>query len=228
MAIRGVVGGVTDRIPVKTVLLSVFDKTGLETFVPGLVEAAPGVRLLSTGGTYKKLKELGVPNLSEVAEYTGSPEMEGGLVKTLHPMIHGGILGERNNPAHQKYLEGGNGRFIDLVVVNLYPFEKVIAQQDVTFEAARGNIDIGGPTMIRGAAKNALSCAPIIDPQDYEAILGHIRTNNGCTTLEYRLSLVPKAFAHTAEYDKAIAAFTAEQISRHGTAVLGNYELKGE
>jgi phosphoribosylaminoimidazolecarboxamide formyltransferase/IMP cyclohydrolase len=210
--------------------LSVFDKTGLETFVPGLAEACPGVRFLSTGGTYKRLKELGIAGLSEVAEYTGFPEMEGGLVKTLHPKVHAGILGERNNPAHQEYLQSmQDGRFIDMVVVNLYPFEQAIAKPGATFEDARGNIDIGGPTMVRGAAKNFPSCAVLTDPKEYDATLRHIRENGGCTTLDHRFWLAPLAFDHTATYEAAIARFMAKQIiADNGKAVLGQYELKGE
>lgn len=223
------VGGVTDKIPVKTVLLSVFDKKGLETFVPGLVEACPtGVLFLSTGGTYNRLRELGIPNLLEVAQYTEFPEMEGGLVKTLHPKIHAGILGERNNPAHQEYLKSlGNGVYIDMVVVNLYPFDKVISKPGATFEDARGNIDIGGPTMVRGAAKNFPSCAVVIDPDDYAGTLQHVRDNNGCTTLDHRMSLVPKAFYHTAAYDRAIAAHMAEHILGSKDVVRAEYEIKG-
>ncbi|HLC81232.1 MAG TPA: hypothetical protein VJH68_01110 [Candidatus Nanoarchaeia archaeon] len=231
MVIRSLVGGVSDRIPVKTVLISVFDKTGLDAFVPELIKATPNILFLSTGGTYKTLQRIldndRGKHLMEVSEYTGFPEMEGGLVKTLHPRIHAGILGERNNPAHQIYLESlGSASFIDLVIVNLYPFEQVIAKPDLAFEEARGNIDIGGPTMVRGAAKNFPSCAVIIDPKDYAATLQHLQKNGGCTTLNYRLSLMPKAFAYTAKYDEVIADFMANQAVGNKTAVLGRYGLK--
>lgn len=171
MTIRDLKGKVNDRIPIRTALLSVFDKSGLDVLVPGLVELHPDIQFLSTGGTYKeveKILEQGGPDgyLSEVAQYTGAPEMEGGLVKTLHPLIYGGILAERNNPAHQDYLAQWGGDYIDLVVVNLYPFEKVIEAENCTFEHARGNIDIGGPTMIRAAAKNFPGCAALTDPED--------------------------------------------------------------
>ena len=230
MVIRSLVGGVSDRIPVKTVLISVFDKTGLDAFVPELIKATPNILFLSTGCTYKTLQRIldndRGKHLMEVSEYTGFPEMEGGLVKTLHPRIHAGILGERNNPAHQIYLESlGSASFIDLVIVNLYPFEQVIAR-DLAFEEARGNIDIGGPTMVRGAAKNFPSCAVIIDPKDYAATLQHLQKNGGCTTLNYRLSLMPKAFAYTAKYDEVIADFMANQAVGNKTAVLGRYGLK--
>ena len=150
MAIRNVKGKITDLIRVENVLISVYDKTGLDFFVPELLNLNPRMRFMSTGGTYSKLREIlgnsHESNLMEVADYTGFPEMEGGLVKTLHPKIHAGILGERNNPEHQKYLQDlGNGVFIDMVVVNLYPFQDVV-NSDANFEQARGHIDIGGPT----------------------------------------------------------------------------------
>lgn len=211
MTIRDAKGEMIDKIPVKTVLISVFDKTGLEDFVEELVISSPGVKFLSTGGTYKKLKEMMSFNLVEVAEYTGFPEMEGGLVKTLHPKIHAGILGERNNPAHQEYLKKMNGEYIDMVVVNLYPFEKVISEPDTTFEKSRSHIDIGGPAMLRAAAKNFMSCAAVCDPNDYNTILRHIRKNDGCTTFEQRATLGSKVFGRTGQYDRAIAEWAAKQ-----------------
>lgn len=211
MTIRDVKGEVDDRIPVNTVLLSVYDKTGLDKLVFGLLEQNPGILFLSTGGTYKAMQQMlgekAIPSLMEVSHYTGFPEMEGGLVKTLHPKIHAGILGERHNPEHLKYLQDMNGRFIDMVVVNLYPFEKKIAEPGCTFEQARGNIDIGGPTMVRAAAKNFMSCAVVVDPDDYTSILSEVRTNDGCTTFNTRLTLAQRAFNITAKYESQIANY---------------------
>jgi phosphoribosylaminoimidazolecarboxamide formyltransferase / IMP cyclohydrolase len=240
--IRDAKGEIMENIPVKNVLISVFDKSGLEEFVEELAITCPGVNFISTGGTYKKLKEAQTPNLIEASEFTEFPEMDGGLVKTLHPKIHGGILGERTNPKHQEYLanlsktiqfldsdvkrlfdakvgeeykvkvvEGIKGVYIDMAVVNLYPFQQVISQPDTTFEKARGNIDIGGPTMLRAAAKNFLSCASVCDPKDYELILKQLRENEGSTTFDQRAALAPKVFKMTFEYDKAIYDWSIKQ-----------------
>jgi len=216
MSIRDMEGKVDNLIPVRNVIISVFDKTGLEQLVPGLIEANSDVRLLSTGGTFDGIKEiLGESyekNLIEIAEYTDFPEMEGGLVKTLHPKIYAGILGERNNPKHQRYLtkDLDEAFYIDLVVVNLYPFEKVICKPGITFEEARGNIDIGGPTLIRAAAKNSLGCAVVCDPYDYEYLLRHIEKNQGSTSVNYRAHLMGKIFETTGRYDLAIAEYLRE------------------
>jgi phosphoribosylaminoimidazolecarboxamide formyltransferase / IMP cyclohydrolase len=235
MTIRDMKGIVEDRIPVNTVLISVFDKTGLEQFVPELVDINPAIEFFSTGGTYSKIKDiLGIGyfnNLSKVEDYTQFPEMEGGLVKTLHPKIHAGILGERNNPAHQQYLKEtlNDAKYIDMVVVNLYPFEKVISSPDVTFEKARGNIDIGGPTMIRAAAKNFPSCAVICDPSDYKTVLNNIKENNGATTFDERARLALQVFATTAEYDYAIATYFAKELNKGLPEIRKNYQFnKGE
>ncbi|MFH1917330.1 MAG: hypothetical protein ABIJ21_08775 [Nanoarchaeota archaeon] len=228
MVIRDVKGRVEDKIPVQTVLVSVFDKSGLEEFIPALLEMSPAVYFLSTGGTYKKIKEiLGErhnSHLEEVADYTGFPEMEGGLVKTLHPKIHAGILGERNNPNHQFYLsETLEGVYIDMVVVNLYPFQSVISSPDVTFEKARGHIDIGGPAMLRAAAKNFPSCAAVCDPRDYGAIIGEMRENGGATSLKQRLYLARKVFDATNLYDGVIAGFLAQEIAERSEELLQQY-----
>ena len=184
MTIRDLKGTVEDKIPVINVLVSVSDKTGLEELIPGLVKVQPDLVIMSTGGTYKTIKGIlgssASKHLIEVAEYTESPEMEGGLVKTLHPKIHAGILGERNNPSHRAYLEAqrGGAVYIDMVVANLYPFQDVVSKiqageanpktgKPYDVESARGNIDIGGPAMIRGAAKNFPSCAVVCNPADY-------------------------------------------------------------
>ena len=217
MTIRDIEGGVQDLIKVDNIIVSVFDKTGLDGFVLGLVRVNPEIIFLSTGGTYVRIRDiLGNPfltNLVEVSEYTGSPEMEGGLVKTLHPKIHAGILGERNNPEHQRYLreELGGGVFIDMVVVNLYPFQQVASSSDVDFERARGHIDIGGPAMIRAAAKNFPGCAVVSDPMDYPGTLKHIIDNNGSTSFNQRFKFARKAFELTADYDRAVANYLKNQ-----------------
>ncbi|MBN2111843.1 hypothetical protein JW707_01960 [Candidatus Woesearchaeota archaeon] len=228
--IRDLKGKVLDRIPVQNVLVSVFDKSGLEELIPGLVRANPDVGFMSTGGTYKKLKEIlgdaAAAHLREVAEYTEFPEMEGGLVKTLHPKIHAGLLGERGNPEHQRYLEGtlSGGVYIDMVVVNLYPFDKVTSAPDVTFEKARGNIDIGGPTMIRAGAKNFPSCAVVCNPADYPELLKHIGENGGCITFDRRFRLAVDVFATMARYEKNIAAYFFDHIDKVGE-VRANYKF---
>ena len=208
MAIRSVIGEVQDKIPVNTVLVSVYDKTGLSEFVTGLSNINPNVQFISTGGTYKTiekaLSEKGNGKLVDVAEFTGTPEMEGGLVKTLDPKIHAGILAERSNEEHKKYLELIEGKLIDMVVCNLYPFKEVISQGDVSFETSRGHIDIGGPTMLRGAAKNFLGCAAVSDPLQYNHILEHLLYNGRCTTLEKRIGLSQNAFTITSQYETDI------------------------
>ncbi len=216
MTIRNLKGKVNDKIPVKNVLISVFDKNGLEELVPGLIDINPSTKFVSTGGTYEKIKDiLGKyygDNLIEIAKYTGFPEMEGGLVKTLHPKIYAGILGERNNPEHHRYLvrELNGGVFIDMVVVNLYPFSQVVSKEGTTFEQARGNIDIGGPTMIRAAAKNFPSCAVVCEPSQYEKIMEVIRNNKGSTTFDLRLQLAREAFKITAKYENSIVGYLSK------------------
>tara|TARA_Y100000034_G_scaffold135340_1_gene206875 strand:+ start:1429 stop:2115 length:687 start_codon:yes stop_codon:yes gene_type:complete len=210
-------GKAMDYIPVNEVILSVSDKSGLEDFVPGLVEANPDVRLLSTGGTFGRIKEiLGSDyrkNLMEIAEFTGFPEMPGGLVKTLHPKVHAGILGERDNPHHGAYIEHilDSGVYIDMVVVNLYPFSETIKKKGKDFEDARSNIDIGGPTMIRAAAKNFQSCAVVCDPSDYGSILKGLRDNEGMTSFDQRFKLAIKGFDMTDKYDAAIKEYLSKQ-----------------
>lgn len=217
MTIRDHQGRVDDLIPVRNVLISVFDKTGLEELVSQLLALNPQVHFLSTGGTYAKiaetLPEQAKSQLIEIAAYTGFPEMEGGLVKTLHPKVHAGILAERNNPHHKKYLTDDlkGAVYIDLVVVNLYPFERVIQDPNVSLERARGHIDIGGPTMLRAAAKNFLGCAALTDPVDYTPFLRKITAQNGATSLPQRLSLASKVFALTTRYDQAIAQFMSDK-----------------
>ncbi|MDQ6748596.1 MAG: bifunctional phosphoribosylaminoimidazolecarboxamide formyltransferase/IMP cyclohydrolase [Candidatus Dormibacteraeota bacterium] len=183
-------------------VLSVFDKTGLVEFARELVEL--GYELHSTGGTRKALAEAGVP-VSSVSDLTGFPEIMGGRVKTLHPGVHAGILADRAEPGHMAQLAEQGLEAIDLVAVNLYPFEATIARPDVTLAEAIENIDIGGPTMIRAAAKNHRSVVVVVDPGDYAAVLEALRA--GGLTAERRLGLARAAFAHTAAYDAAITAY---------------------
>ena len=222
-----IVKEIDNRVQVKNVLMSVSDKTGLETFVPALVKACPGVKIYSTGGTYAKVKEiLGAEaegTLVAVSDYTGQPEMQGGLVKTLDFKIYLGLLSEKYNDAHQADLKRLSAQPIDMVVVNLYPFRQTVAKEGVTPEMARTNIDIGGPCMVRASAKNYLRVASVTDPADYAAIIDELKANGGTLGIETRFRLMRKAFRHTATYDDSIAAFFA------GTApekVRATYEFQ--
>lgn len=204
---------IDDLVKVNTVLISVSDKSGLEDLVPALVEVNPGIRILSTGGTYNRLRELlgskAEKNLTPVSEYTGQPETQGGLVKTLDFKIYLGLLTETYNDAHKADLKRTGAVPIDMVVVNLYPFRQTVARPDVTVEQARGNIDIGGPCMIRASAKNYIRVASVVDPADYPMIIEEMHAIDSMTSLETRTRLARKAFSHTAEYDRAIADYLA-------------------
>ena len=208
---------IDNLVKVKTVLISVSDKSGLETLVPGLVGINPDIRILSTGGTYNKIKEIlgneSTAILTQVSDYTGQPETQGGLVKTLDFKIYLGILTETYNDSHQNDLQRTDASPIDMVIVNLYPFEETIKKDGVTPEMARGNIDIGGPCMIRASAKNCLRVASVVDPSDYDTIIAELTSNKGMTTLETRFRLAQKAFNHTAAYDRAIADYLAATSS---------------
>jgi len=193
--------------PVRRALISVHDKTGVVDFARGLADL--GVEILSTGGTAKLLRESGVP-VVDVAQVTGFPEMLDGRVKTLHPKVHGGILARRDRPEHMVALEAhGIGR-IDLVAVTLYPFEATVAAPGVTLDEAVENIDIGGPSMIRGAAKNHASVAVITDTGQYAPVLEELRAHQGGLSPETRYRLAFEAFRRTAQYDAAIAAYLRE------------------
>ena len=210
-----IVKDIDSRVAVKHVLMSVSDKTGLDTFVPALVKACPGVKIYSTGGTYTKVKEIlgdaAAGTLVAVSDYTGQPEMQGGLVKTLDFKIYLGLLSETYNDAHQADLKRLSALPIDMVVVNLYPFRETVAKAGVTPEMARTNIDIGGPCMVRASAKNYLRVASVTDPLDYAAIAQELESRDGTVGLDTRFRLMKKAFAHTAEYDTAIAGFFASR-----------------
>jgi len=189
---------------VEWALLSVSDKQGLIEFAAGLREL--GIRLLSTGGTGRALEEAGI-EFTPVSQHTGFPEILDGRVKTLHPRIHGGILARHDDPEHRATLEKHGIPPIGLVVVNLYPFARTIRRPDVSVEEAIENIDIGGPTLIRAAAKNHATVTVVVDPADYPAVLEELRGNDGETALETRSRLARKAFRHTAVYDAAIVGY---------------------
>ncbi len=185
-------------------LISVSDKKGIKEFASFL--HGMGVKILSTGGTAKLLSESGIP-VTEVGDYTGFPEMLDGRVKTLHPKIHGGILGRRDLPEHVEMMKKAGIPAIDLVVVNLYPFSQTIAREDCTLMEAIENIDIGGPTMVRAAAKNYAHVAVATDPEDYASIIEEMKKTGGAIGMELRYSLCRKAFSHTAAYDAAISNY---------------------
>ncbi len=189
---------------IQRALISVSDKTGLVDFARGL--AAVGVEILSTGGTAAALRAAGL-TIKDVSEHTGFPEMLDGRVKTLHPMIHGGLLFRRDNPEHMKQAAAHGIAPIDLVVVNLYPFERTVAREDVTLEEAIENIDIGGPSMLRSAAKNYASVTVICDPTDYPEVLREMDEHDGETTLKLRERLAVRVFDRTARYDQGIAHY---------------------
>jgi phosphoribosylaminoimidazolecarboxamide formyltransferase / IMP cyclohydrolase len=189
-------------------LLSVYDKSGLIAFATGL--AGYGVELISTGGTAKALKDAGLAVI-DVAELTGFPEMMDGRVKTLHPKVHGGLLAIRGNKEHAAAIEKHNIRPIDLLVVNLYPFEATVAK-GASFTDSIENIDIGGPAMIRAAAKNHADVTVVVEPGDYEKVLGEMARHTGMVSLELRQKLAAKAYARTAAYDAAISNWFAETL----------------
>ena len=198
---------------IKRALLSVSEKTGLVEFARGLSDL--GVELVSTGGTAKILAEAGLPNVS-ISDVTHFPEMLDGRVKTLHPAVHGALLADRSKPEHIETIAAHGIVPIDLVVVNLYPFAETIARPSVTREEAVENIDIGGPSMIRSAAKNHASVAVVVSPSDYSAILGELQRSDGTLSQATRSRLAAQAFAHTAAYDATITRYLAAQLPADG------------
>ena len=206
-----VVEKVDDRVPVRHALISVSDKEGLDLLVKGLLRVVPSLKIFSTGGTYARIEEIlggaAGDTLVQVSDYTGQPETQGGLVKTLDFKIYLGLLTETYNPSHAEDLERTAAVPIDLVVVNLYPFQKTVEGEGVTVEQARANIDIGGPCMVRASAKNYLRVAVTVDPGDYSGLIASLEANGGCTRLEERFRYAGKAFAHTAEYDRRITEY---------------------
>ena len=218
-----IVTKIDDRVEIKNVLVSVFDKTGLDSIIATLLETCPNIRFYSTGGTYKALVEIlgdaAKDKLISVSDYTGQPEMQGGLVKTLDFKIYLGLLSEKYNDDHQSDLARTSAVPIDMVIANLYPFKQAVAKPDVTPESARTNIDIGGPCMIRASAKNYIRVASVVNAADYPAIADELRANKGSLSLATRFALMKKSFAHTADYDTAIAAhFTATPPQAVATA----------
>ena len=205
----------------KRALVSVSDKTGLVDFVKGLQTA--GWEIIATGGTQKLLEESGVKTIG-ISEVTGFPEICDGRVKTLHPKVHGGLLARRDEPSHLQALEENGIAFIDLVCVNLYPFRETIAKEGVSMADAIENIDIGGPSMLRSAAKNYNDVTVVCDPADYNTILAEINAT-GNTTLETRLQLSAKAYTHTAQYDACIATYMREKAGLNEKLFL-EFDLK--
>ncbi len=217
-----------DLVPVRRAIVSVADKSGLDSLVPSLAEACPGIVFYSTGGTYREIARLlgagAAGRLVAVSEYTGQPEMQGGLVKTLDFRVYLGLLSETHNPDHAADLSRAGAVAFDMVVGNLYPFSEAIRRPGATPETARGNIDIGGPCMIRAAAKNFLRVAALVDPADYAGVLAELRSRGGALALATRYRLAQRAFAHTAEYDRAVARYLAE---RAFAEVASCYTLEG-
>ena len=205
----------------KRALVSVSDKTGLVEFVKGLVDL--GWEIIATGGTQKLLEQSGI-HTTGISEVTGFPEILDGRVKTLHPKVHGGILARRELPEHMETLRENGIETIDLVCVNLYPFRETIAKEGVTLEDAIEHIDIGGPSMVRSAAKNWRDVTIVCNPADYPTVLAELR-ENGSTSLETRLQLSAKAYTHTAEYDMCIASYMRAQAGLPEKLFL-EYEIK--
>ncbi|MGE5543222.1 MAG: bifunctional phosphoribosylaminoimidazolecarboxamide formyltransferase/IMP cyclohydrolase, partial [Bacillota bacterium] len=191
-------------------LISVYDKTGLVDFARGL--KGIGVEILSTGGTAKALSEAGI-DVKQVSDETGFPEILDGRVKTLHPGIHGGLLARRDLPDHMRQIESAGIRPIDMVVVNLYPFKQVASREGVSLEEVIENIDIGGPSMLRSAAKNHGGVVVVCDPADYRLVLDEI-SKTGDVPGRLRLELAVKAFSHTAHYDALISSYLGRVAGR--------------
>ena len=197
----------SDLVPVKRALISVFNKTGLADFARAL-HGEFGIELISTGGTAKFLRDLGLP-VTDVSQITGFPEMMDGRVKTLHPKIHGGLLAIRDNAEHVAAMQAHGIQPIDLVCINLYPFEQTIAKPGVTFDEAIENIDIGGPSIIRSAAKNHRFVLVVTSTDRYEKVLGDLREHAGRSCGKHRLKQAQRAFSQTAQYDGMIANYLA-------------------
>lgn len=228
-----IVEKIDDRVALKHVLMSVSDKTGLDTLAQGLVQNCPDIKIYSTGGTYRALQKIFTAaqahqHLVAVSDYTGQPEMQGGLVKTLDFKIYLGLLSETYNADHQQDLQRVAAVPLDMVVVNLYPFQATVARADVTPEQARTNIDIGGPCMIRASAKNYLRVASVTDPADYPVLVQELARQQGRLSLAARFHFMQKAFAHTAAYDSAIMAYFARQqaeVVQAGYVCQNNFKV---
>jgi phosphoribosylaminoimidazolecarboxamide formyltransferase/IMP cyclohydrolase len=197
---------------IKRALVSVYDKSGLEELAEAL--GAYDVEIISSGGTARRIKELGYRRLVEVSDYTGHPESPGGLVKTLHPKVHGGLLMDRDDPEHRRWMEENGVKPIDLVVVNLYPFEDVVAG-GADLETAGHNIDIGGPAMVRSAAKASIlydKACIVTSPSQYPEVIKTLKAHGGALTTELRRRYALEAFKRTAAYDKAIVGYLEEAL----------------
>ena len=212
---KNVVDKIDNMVPINTMLVSVSDKTGLDVLIPGMLKINPRLLILSTGGTFNKIQAIlgdeAEGHLMQVSDYTGQPETQGGLVKTLDFKIYLGLLTETYNPAHQDDLERTKAKSIDMVICNLYPFSETIAKEGVSVEEARSNIDIGGPTMIRAAAKNFIRVASVVNPETYPAILEKLTIFGGFLPQNDRYALAIAAFTHTAEYDMTIADYLGKK-----------------
>jgi phosphoribosylaminoimidazolecarboxamide formyltransferase/IMP cyclohydrolase len=189
---------------IERAIISVTDKSGVIDFAKALSKF--GVKILSTGGTAKALRD-GDVSVTDISEYTGFPEMMDGRIKTLHPKVHGGLLGVRDNPEHVRMMDEHGIESIDLIVVNLYQFEKAVSKEGVTLEEAIENIDIGGPAMLRSSAKNFKDVTVIVDPSDYDLVLKEMEELGGSTSLKTRFSLAKKVFQLTHKYDGAISRY---------------------
>jgi len=207
-----IVERIDDKVEIKRVIVSVYKKKGLEELIPSLLEINPAIQFYSTGGTFRRLYDImedqkTSANLHSISDYTGQPEMQGGLVKTLDFKIYLGLLSETYNEDHRQDLGRILGEVFDMVVVNLYPFHEVVSRPGTTPEVARANIDIGGPCMIRASAKNFIRVAPVVDPEDYPLVLKELRKGKGSLSFESRFRLACKAFEHTAKYDAGISEY---------------------
>src|SRR5512139_2680811 len=218
MSIRENIYQVAELIKPSHILVSVFDKSGLDGLVKGILDINKAARFYSTGGTGKRIKEILGPdapkNYTSVEDFTGAPEMEGGLVKTLHPKIHAGLLAERGNPAHEEYLfktlskmGDSPGVYFDIFVGNLYPFTSIVAKEGTTSETARVNIDIGGPAMTMASAKNWHSIAALTSPAQYKGFISALKANGGMIGLEQRFRLAAEAMKSIGEYRTTIGNY---------------------
>jgi phosphoribosylaminoimidazolecarboxamide formyltransferase / IMP cyclohydrolase len=218
-----------DYTSIKNVIVSVYDKTNLDVLIPALINLCPDVTFYSTGGTFRALERIlgdeSRVRLVSISDYTGQPEMQGGLVKTLDFKIYLGLLNEPFNNEHDNYLQKAKGVSFDMVIVNLYPFNQVTAKSDVSLEEARSNIDIGGPCMLRAAAKNFIRVISLCDPTDYPVLLETLRKSSGRINIEQRFEFAKKAFSHTAAYDDSIMKFL---FSIDPTVVKNEYTFRQE
>jgi len=210
-----------NSVKIKNAIISCYDKTGLKYFASELVKLNPDIKIYSSSGTYNELKKAVTgKNLTEVSEYTGTREMPSGLVKTLHPKVHSGILAELEDEQQRKYLESINAVEFDLIVVNLYPFADASASGSI--EKARTNIDIGGVSLIEAGSKNFLRVSVVVSPVDYEKLLEAMRKNSGCSSMELRLGLAKTAMGYLAAYLSNISSYY-EKLSP--TAVKKEYKV---